>query len=84
MTSEEIRQEMSAEQDAFQLTTICAFILARTPMVAGYAPHNEVLGSIQALVGMIKQENKFNTEDTSRVAASIEWQRIAAILGISI
>lgn len=63
---------------AFQLLTISRFILARTPMILGYAKHNELITKLSEMTGQIS----FGTADVNKIVESQEWKKIQKILGI--
>lgn len=71
----EIRALEEPTRRAFQLMTICTFILARTPTVLGYAQHNDLLSRLS------DNTRQLGTE-TEEIANSQEWEEIKKILKI--
>lgn len=67
-----------ADQKAFQLLTIARFILARTPMVLGYAEHNQLIAELSMMTKQIS--NEFS--DIDGIVESQEWAEIQKVLHI--
>lgn len=74
LTDKEIEKIQPAPPRAFQLMTICQFILARVPMVLGYAVQSDITNRLLNCTRQLDGK----TED---IINSPEWQSIMKTLG---
>lgn len=76
-TQKIVKETDERREKAFELLTICQFIMARTPMILGYAVHNNLMDRTIQLASQFG-----TTADTIKIVESEQWVEIKKILGI--
>lgn len=72
------RQAENVKKKAFYLLTICRFILAKVPIVLGYAEHERAFDEVNRLASQLNGR----TEEIEKVIHSKAWALIQIILDL--